>query len=407
MAPSRATRRTALGAALALAAGSLVAGGVATAASHSAGTPSCGALFDDFAYASSSDPGFTGNGWSARSTAGGPGVPGATWSPGNITFPTVDGQKVAQLAASTDGTASGTTQAEFLQTRLRFFEGTYASRIKFHDVPASGPDGDHVNETFFTIGPPQRFDYDPLYSELDFSEYLPNGGWGVTGSIDYQTSWNGYKEDPWDPHNAHSQEATSFDGWHDVVSQVAGGHVKYYMDGVLVGDHTVDDKTGTYPVYPRVPMSLNYNLWFIDTAAHTGGVSTYDEQVDWVYYAKNTVLSPADAVSRAATYRSTGTSHEDTLDASSCPDPITPPTTAPPTTAPSTVPPTTPADCSHASEWSAAATYNTGDRVVHERSVNGDPNGPKAGGKHLWQANWWTQGSEPGWTAQWRDLGHC
>jgi len=26
---------------------------------------------------------------------------------------------------------------------------------------------------------------------------------------------------------------------------------------------------------------------------------------------------------------------------------------------------------------------------------------------HLWQANWWTQGSEPGVTAQWKDLGAC
>ena len=42
------------------------------------------------------------------------------------------------------------------------------------------------------------------------------------------------------------------------------------------------------------------------------------------------------------------------------------------------------------------------------RSANGDPSGPPSGdGPHLWQAKWWTQGSEPGWTAQWADLGRC
>ena len=34
---------------------------------------------------------------------------------------------------------------------------------------------------------------DPTYSELDISEYLPNGGWGETGPINYQTSWYTYR----------------------------------------------------------------------------------------------------------------------------------------------------------------------------------------------------------------------
>jgi len=369
-----------------------------TAAPSAVAAANCGVLFDDFNYASSTDAGFTGHGWTARSNSGGPGLPGASWSASNISFPTVDGQKVAQLKASTDGTAAGTVQAEFLQTRQRFLAGTYASRIKFHDTPDSGTDGDHVNETFFAIGPAQRYDYDPLYSELDFSEYLPNGGWGAVGPINYQTSYNGYREDPWDPHNKHSQQTTSLNGWHTLVSQVADGHVKYYIDGTLVGDHTVDEQTGSYSVYPRANMSVNYNLWFIDTAGHAGGTSTYTEQVDWFYYAKNEVLAPADAVSRAAGYRSAGKTHEDNLDTGTCTTPTnpptTPPTTTPPTTVPpTTVPPTTPVNCAGASEWAWGTVYLGGQRVKH----NG----------RLWEANWWTQGSEPGLTAQWKDLGRC
>jgi hypothetical protein len=391
----------------------LLGGGLfaATAGTASAAAPSatpaaastCGALFDDFAYSSPSDSSFTSNGWSARSNAGGPGLPGATWSANNISFPTVDGQKVAQLQASTDGTAAGTSQAEFLQTRQRFQNGTYASRIKFQDAPTTGTDGDHINETFFAIGPAQRFDYDPLYSELDFSEYLPNGGWGATGPINYQTSYNGYREDPWDPHNKHSQETASFAGWHTLVSTVADGHVKYYIDGTLEGDHTVDEQTGTYPVAPRVPMSVNYNLWLIDTAGHTSGTSTYTEDVDWFYYAKDQVLTPAAAAAAATTYRSAGTTHTDNLDTSTCPTSPTPtptptattptPTPTTPTPTPTTTTPAPPANCSAATEWNWSTVYLAGQRVKHNN--------------HLWEANWWTQGSEPGPTAQWKDLGAC
>jgi len=383
-----------------LAAGTLTAGGVLFAATQSEAATvaaSCGAFFDDFSYGSRTDAAFTGNGWVARSEAGGPGVSGATWSADNITFPTVDGQKVAQLTSSTDGSSGGTVQSELRTAQLRFQDGTYASRIKFQDTPAGGSDGDHINETYFVIGPPQRYNYDPQYSELDFSEYLPNGGWGATGPIDYETSWNGYQEDPWDPRNAHSSQNQSLDGWHTLVSQVGGGHVKYYLDGTLVGDHTVDDQTHSLPVYPRVPMTLSYNLWFIDTAGHTSGTSTYKESVDWTYYAKNTTLSPAQAVAAATAVRSSGASHQDTLDSSTC---TTPPTTAPttapttpPTTAPTTAPPTGPANCSNAPAWSWSSVYTAGQTVTH----NG----------HLWQANWWTQGSEPGLTAQWKDLGPC
>ncbi len=298
----------------ALLSGGLVAVGATSAQAASV----CSTLFDDFNYSSPSDSSFTGNGWQARGNSGGPGVAGAGWSPGNISFPTVDGQKVARLSASTDGTAGGTTQAEFLQTKQRFQNGTYASRIKFTDTPTAGNDGDHVNETFFAIGPAQRYDYDPLYSELDFSEYLPNGGWGVGGPIDYETSYNGYRLDPWDPHNKHSSQTSSLNGWHTVIAQVGDGHVKYYIDSTLVGDHTVDEQTGTFPVTPRVAMSVNFNLWFIDLAAHSGGRSSYTEDVDWFYYAKNQTIAPNDAVATATSLRSGGNAHVDTVDTGGC-----------------------------------------------------------------------------------------
>ena len=387
----RAVKVRVAGAAIAAAVvvGSLItAGGTSGAAAPAA---ACGVLFDDFDYSSHTDGNLGSHGWQVRSNAGGPGVPGATWAPENVTFPSVNGDKVMQLASSTDGTAAGTKHTEVLQGRQRFLEGTYASRIRFSDAPTSGPDGDHVNQTFFTISP-LRYDNDPLYSELDFSEYLPNGGWGEAGPINYQTTWYTYVADPWYADNVHSEQRRSFDGWHDLVIQVANGHIVYFIDGVQVGDHSGK-------VYPRQTMTINWNLWFIDTAAHTGGMSTYQQQVDWVLFAKNQVLSPSQATAQAAAYRSAGNTFTDTVGSSgACSGPTAPPTTQPPSSG----------NCSTAPEWSIGSVYTAGQTVKHERSKNGDPSGPASGdGKHLWRAKWWTQGSEPGWTANWEDLGRC
>jgi hypothetical protein len=126
-----------------------------------------------------------------------------------------------------------------------------------------------------------------------------------------------------------------------------------------------------------------------------------------VLFAKNQVLSPSQATAQAAAYRSAGNTFTDTVGSSgACSTPTNPPTTAP-TTAPTTQPPSS-GNCSTAPEWSIGSVYTAGQTVKHERSRNGDPNGPASGdGKHLWRAKWWTQGSEPGWTQQWEDLGRC
>ncbi|MEU6859311.1 family 16 glycosylhydrolase [Glycomyces sp. NPDC046736] len=361
-----------------------------------------GVLFDDFAYDSSSDPDIAARGWTVRTNAGGPGVPGAAWPASNVSFPTVDGSQGLQLRAATDGTGGGTSHAELFHQQ-KFFEGTYAARVKFADEPVSGTDGDHLVETFFTITPLDA-PMDPNYGEIDF-EYLPNGGWGETGPIFYQTTWKTYQEEPWIADNIHTSQRESFDGWHDLVFTVADGHVKYYVDGQLFADHS-----GKY--YPETPMSINFNLWFIDTAAHVGsGTSVYHQQVDYVLHTAGEVLSPAEVNALVAGYRADGTEHTDTVGTGGGECPTNPPTDPP--TDP-TDPPTDPtdppgeADCDDSPNWAFASSYTEGQTVVHERSANGDPSGPKSGdGPHLWRANWWTQGSEPGWTPQWTDLGSC
>ncbi|MFI7614176.1 cellulose binding domain-containing protein [Nonomuraea terrae] len=258
-----------------------------------------GVLFDDFSYAGPADPLLSQRGWTVRSSSGGPGVPGATWSPSAVSFP----GGLLTLDSSTNGTAAGTVQTELSTAARKFHEGTYAARVRFSDAPTSGPDGEHVVQTFFTITP-LAFNLDPNYGELDF-EYLPNGGWGEPSTILYATSWETYQGDPWQAVNTHTAERASFAGWHDLAIQISGGRIKYYVDGRLFADHG-----DMY--YPETPMWIMFNQWFIDLQGATG-TRTYRQQVDYVYHSKNEVVAPADVLSRVAALRAAGTSFTDTV----------------------------------------------------------------------------------------------
>ncbi|WP_447008943.1 glycoside hydrolase family 16 protein [Saccharothrix sp. DSM 118769] len=270
----------------------------------------CGRFFDDFRYSSSRDGRLGEAGWTARGDAGGPGPQGAAWSADNITFPVVDGEQVAQLSASTDGTAAGTSQAELFQGERRFREGTYATRVRFADAPVDGEDGDHIMQAYLALSP-AKGDYDPLYSQLSFTEYTPNGAWGGNEPLRSHASFYTLRADPYDAKQAVDSVPGSAAGWHTLVVQAGGGHVRYHLDGVLVADHTVDQEG--HSVLPRQDMALHYNSWFVDLAGHRGGRSTYVQQVDWTYYAQDAVLSPADVVQQAAGFRSGGVERLDTL----------------------------------------------------------------------------------------------
>ena len=255
-----------------------------------------GVMFDDFHYTGPTDPGLAAHDWTVRTGAGGPGVQNS-WSANGISFPsdpTATGGKVMQLEATTDGTTAGTTQAEIDTTQEKFFEGTYAARVYFNDAPTTGQNGDHVNETFYTISPDNS-----LYSELD-NEYLPNGGWGAPGPTLYTTSW--YSADAMDrvTHNVIS----SLQGWHTLEMTVTGGTVTYYVDG-----QEYFSSTGKY--YPREPMTIDFNEWFIDLPFT--GSRTWDEKVNWVYYNASGAIAPSDVQTAVNDYYSSGTDFTDTV----------------------------------------------------------------------------------------------
>ena len=270
--------------------------------------PSANVMFDDFSYTGSADPNISLHGWTLRSETAGPGPSGCVFDPANISFltdPQNSANKLMRLTASTDGTGSGTRQAEVYTANRKYNKGTYAARVKFTDAPVTGSDGAEINETFFTISPLDGY-RDPTYSECDF-EYLANGGWGSGQGI-WTTSWHTYTEDPWYKDGSSRFGSGSYAGWHNLVITVADdGTTTYYIDGTQF--------TQDSPYYgPRKDMTINFNLWFITGSGENPLVaSSYTEDVDWVFHAQDTVLTPAQVEARVQSYRSQSTTFTDTV----------------------------------------------------------------------------------------------
>lgn len=263
--------------------------------------PASHVLFDDFNYTDASQ--LAQHGWIVRTAAGWPGVPGAAWGPGNVTF--ADG--AMRMSSSTNGTPAGTIQTQICQQR-KFYEGTYAARVRFNDAPSTGPNGDEIVETFYFISP-QKAPMDPDYSEIDF-EYLPNGGWGKSGPTMFTTTWETFQLEPWIADNTSTNAQGSLSGWHTLVAQVGNGMVRYFIDGKQFAEHG-----GKY--YPEVPMSLNFNLWFVrDHFAPASETRRFDEDIDWAFFQAGPVLAPADVEARVAELRRSGIAFRDTVPAS-------------------------------------------------------------------------------------------
>jgi hypothetical protein len=262
-------------------------------------------LFDDFSYTSAEQ--MASNGWVIRSGSGWPGVAGATFRQENVSFvdyPDPTGNSLLRMTSSTDGTAENTFQTQICHQR-KYLEGTYAARVRFSDEPASGIDGDQIVETFYTITPYDR-PFDPNYSEMD-DEYLPNGGWGGSELAFYVTTWETVQIEPWNADNTSNSIQGSLAGWHTLVTQVMAGTVRYFVDGKLIAQHG-----GAY--YPDAPMSINFNLWFIDGGlAQAEGVREYQEDIDWVFYEADALLMPEEVNTKVTELRNASVKFQDTV----------------------------------------------------------------------------------------------
>lgn len=262
-------------------------------------------LFDDFSYSTQDE--MIANGWVIRSGSGWPGVPGASFRPENVSFvdyPDQVGNRLLRMTSSTDGTSQNTYQTQVCHQR-KYHEGTYAARVRFSDVPVSGADGDQVVQTFYTITPYDK-PLNPDYSEMDY-EYLPNGGWGSSELTFYVTTWETVQIEPWNADNTSNSVQGSLAGWHTLVTQVKGGTVRYFIDGQLIAQHG-----GEY--YPDAPMSINFNLWFIDGGLiQAEGVREYQEDIDWVFHEAEALLMPENVIAKVKELRNASVKFQDTV----------------------------------------------------------------------------------------------
>lgn len=124
------------------------------------------------------------------------------------------------------------------------------------------------------------------------------------------TAWETFSPEPnWKMDNSSDTVEGSFDGWHTLVVQVGHGRVTYYVDDVLRAS-----QGGKF--YPEVPMSINFNLWFIrDGLIDAAEMREYVEDVDWVYFAGGEILSPPEVQVNVNELRQTGVSFTDTVPA--------------------------------------------------------------------------------------------
>jgi hypothetical protein len=275
---------------------------------HVAGRATSPFLFDDFSYRDHEE--FAKHGWIVRTAPGWPGLPGATWRKEGVTFhddPDHPDNRIIRMTSFTDGIGADTQQSQICHER-KYKDGTYAARVRFSDRPVSGPDGDQIVESFYAISP-LKAPMDPDYSELDF-EYLPHGGWGKKGPTLWVTSWFTFSPEPnWKQENTSNSVSGSKEGWHTLVTQVANGEVKYFIDGKPLGEHK-----GRY--YPRSLMSINFNLWFIkNRAVKSHDVRRYTEEIDWVFFEQNEALSPEQVESKVVALRQAGTKFVDNVPA--------------------------------------------------------------------------------------------
>lgn len=276
------------------------------------GLASAAHFFDDFSYASGppgnpTDPQFECFGWYVRTGGGGPGIAGAAWRADYVTWsedPSLPGNRLMQLRASTDGTAAGTFQSEVDTHADSFHEGTYGLRVKYVDAGAVQPSV----QAFSTY---KGLLCDLNYSECDI-EYTPADPWstrcGASPALHLQT-WEQYCDAPYAGDLTPATPSPicgSLAGWHTLTLVVSNGTVRYYVDGLLRATHG-----GEY--YPESPMRVLLLHWFAP-AFKAGVAADLTMEVDWFYHAKDAVLTTAQVQQAVAQLRASGVARQNTID---------------------------------------------------------------------------------------------
>ena len=202
---------------LAGSAGAPVGGASARSGATPTSTPT---LFDDFNYPSTE---LAAHGWYVRSQTGGPGAPGAGWSPAGVSIvqdPAQGANRLLRLEAMTDGTVAGTSRAEVDVVR--------AASVKAPTLPVSD------SATRRSRGSAETGPWRPsspwAASRPSARPGLQRAGLrvpperrlGRDGATMFMTSWDTYEEAPLVQKLTHTLRPGSLSGWHTLVIQVGG-----------------------------------------------------------------------------------------------------------------------------------------------------------------------------------------
>ena len=89
--------------------------------------------------------------------------------------------------------------------------------------------------------------------------------------------------------------------------QVMDGTVRYYVSGKLTAEHS-----GNY--YPDSPMSINFNLWFINGGLiDSRETRIYEDDIDWVFHEAGAILSPEEVNKKVRALREADTRFVDAV----------------------------------------------------------------------------------------------
>jgi len=108
--------------------------------------------------------------------------------------------------------------------------------------------------------------------------------------------------------NESNHDENNYDGWHTLMIHAMDSTVTYFVDGK-------EFYKASSRVFPEVPMSINFNLWFIPNGLVESEESrSYQEDIDWVYFLKDKALSMAQVQQIVERFREGRIDYADTVD---------------------------------------------------------------------------------------------
>lgn len=263
-------------------------------------------MFDDFNYTDNNDPAIKAfNNWSIVDGLNGP-PSGAIYDRDNVWFapdPLNGSNSLLHLQTMVNGATHATTQARIETNGYDYFEGTYAARVKFSNLPNAY--GDANIQTFYTIVSYLLAGDGTKYSELDF-EYMASDKWATSpnNEVMYLTAWNRYIADPWAAWKGYITDVKEYSGWHTLVmSATDGTNIKFWMDGVYYGSLSITDNDAT-SVYPRSNMQVAFANWVWNyNIGSSTDIRKAVMDIDWVLHVKDEEKTTTEVNSIVNNYR--------------------------------------------------------------------------------------------------------